>query len=526
MAGSSQDCAWYLPLLQRNRISEQHGHYNEPYGQALSFWLINPQYDLHRDEYLHLDQANHLAWGYLSVPPVTSWISYLILSLGNSVWWIKFFPALFGALTMVVVWKTVEELHGNLFALALSAVAVTFSVILRINILYQPNSLDILCWTLLYFTFIKYIHTEKNSWLWIGAVTFALGFLNKYNIAFLLLGFIPALWLTEHRRIFRNKHFYFSMALALLLVSPNLAWQLQQGLPVFQHLHELASTQLVNVSRVDFLKEQLIYFLGSAFLILAACLSFFCYKPFRKYRVFFWSFLFTLLLFLYFKAKAYYAIGLYPVLIAFGSVYVGRILRRRWKAYLAPILLLMPLLAFLPIFKVVFPVLSPTQIQQQAQQFRDLNLLRWEDGKDHLLPQDFADMLGWRELAGKVDVAYSQIRDKKHTLVLCDNYGQAGAINYYSGHKALKAVSLSADYINWFPIDEVEIKNVILVKDADGQDEDNAKEKLLFQTVTLVGKIENPYAREQGTSIYLLQGAKTSINNLLRAEIEKKRSVF
>ena len=100
---------------------------------VLSFWLINPQYDLHRDEYLHLDQANHLAWGYLSVPPVISWISYLILSLGNSVWWIKFFPALFGALTMVVAWKTVGGLHGNLFALALSAVAVTFSVILRIK---------------------------------------------------------------------------------------------------------------------------------------------------------------------------------------------------------------------------------------------------------------------------------------------------------------------------------------------------------------------------------------------------------
>ena len=100
---------------------------------GLSCWLISPQYDLHRDEYLHLYQAKHLAWGYLSVPPVTSWISYLISSLGNSVWRITFFPALFGALTMVVAWKTVGGLHGNLFALALSAVAVTFSVILRIK---------------------------------------------------------------------------------------------------------------------------------------------------------------------------------------------------------------------------------------------------------------------------------------------------------------------------------------------------------------------------------------------------------
>src|SRR5687768_8510444 len=85
----------------------------------LQYVLISPEYDLQRDEYLHLDQANHLAWGYVSVPPVTSWISYLIKLLGNSVFWVKFFPALFGALTIVVVWKTIEELQGNLFALIL-----------------------------------------------------------------------------------------------------------------------------------------------------------------------------------------------------------------------------------------------------------------------------------------------------------------------------------------------------------------------------------------------------------------------
>jgi hypothetical protein len=38
----------------------------------LQYFLISPEYDLQRDEYLHLDQANHLAWGYLSVPPLTS----------------------------------------------------------------------------------------------------------------------------------------------------------------------------------------------------------------------------------------------------------------------------------------------------------------------------------------------------------------------------------------------------------------------------------------------------------------------
>ena len=87
----------------------------------LQYFLISSSYDLHRDEFLHLDQARHLAWGYLSVPPFTSWISCLINILGGSVFGVKFFPALFGALTIVVVWKAVEELRGSLFAFILSA---------------------------------------------------------------------------------------------------------------------------------------------------------------------------------------------------------------------------------------------------------------------------------------------------------------------------------------------------------------------------------------------------------------------
>src|SRR6185437_4352554 len=88
----------------------------------LQYLLYNPYYDLQRDEYLYLDQANHPAWGYVSVPPVTAWFSAIIQFLGNSVFWVRFFPALFGALTLVVVWKAIEELKGNLYALILGSV--------------------------------------------------------------------------------------------------------------------------------------------------------------------------------------------------------------------------------------------------------------------------------------------------------------------------------------------------------------------------------------------------------------------
>jgi len=136
------------------------------------------------------------------------------------------------------------------------------------------------------------------------------------------------------------------------------------------------------------------------------------------------------------------------------------------------------------------------------------------------MPQDFADMTGWRELANTVDSAYSKIPKNEITLVLSDNYGQAGAVNYYSKYKNINAVSFNADYIYWIRLDKP-IKNVILIKDADDDDPLRIKEKPYFESVTYVGKIKNPYSREKGTSIYLLKGAKVNINNKIATEIEE-----
>lgn len=489
----------------------------------IQYALIDPVYELHRDEFLHLDLARHLAWGYTSVPPVTSWISWIILQLGNGVFWVKFFPALFGALTLLVVWKTIEELKGGWFALMLGAVSVVFSTLLRINTLYQPNSLDILSWTLLYFTIVKYIHSENSKWLWVAAITFAFGFLNKYNIVFLLVGLLPALLITEHRTIFRNKQFYLAMGFALLLMAPNLVWQFQNGFPVFRHLDELVRTQLVNVNRFDFLKEQLLFFAGSLFVVLAAFVAFIVYQPFRRYSIFGWSFLFIIGLFAYLKAKGYYAIGLYPIFIAFGAVYLEKITKGKRSQFIKPAILVIPIILFYPMLQIAFPNRTPEEIRQHEKQYKDFGLLRWEDGKEHDLPQDFADMLGWKELAQKVDMAMGSIADKEHTLLLCDNYGQAGAINYYSKFKNIGAVSMNADYINWFRLDK-EIRHVILVKEAGDDDPARTKESPLFETIERVGEITNEFAREKGTSIFVLKNAKTDINQIIRKEIEERKS--
>ena len=488
----------------------------------LQYILISPEYDLQRDEYLHLDQANHLAWGYVSIPPMTAWISFLIKLLGNGLFWVKFFPALFGALTIVVVWKAIEELNGNLVALILGATSILFSALLRLNTLYQPNSLDVLCWTTLYFVVIKYINSKKTKWLYVGALVFAIGFLNKYNIVFLLIGLFPAILMTEQREVLAKKDLYLAMLLGLLLILPNLLWQYHNQFPVVHHLKELAETQLVNVDTWGFLKSQLLFYIGSLFVIISALYALLFYKPFRAYKVFFGAIIFTLAVFIYFKAKDYYAIGLYPIYIAFGSVFLADMLKNGWKRYLQPVAIAIPVLFFIPMYNVAFPNKSPEYIQQHQKRYKDLGMLRWEDGKDHALPQDYADMLGWKELAHKVDDIYSNLPESGNTLVLCDNYGQAGAINYYT-KKNIRAVSFNADYVNWFDLEQPydHLIRVIEYRDRDSEFEEASQ---YFHTSFVSDSITNPFAREYRTTIYTFLGAKVDINKIIQEEIDETKN--
>lgn len=317
---------------------------------------------------------------------------------------------------------------------------------------------------------------------------------------------------------------YISSLLAFLIVFPNLFWQYKNDFPVINHLKTLAETQLVNVSPAAFLSQQLFFFSGSLFVLIAAFISFFRYSLFRKYQIFFWIYLFTIAIYTFLRAKGYYAIGLYPVLIAFGAVYLEKLLSEGWLRYLRLPAILIPVVIMLPLLYIVLPVLSPEQIVKNTDIYRKSGLLRWEDGENHTLPQDFADMLGWRELANIVDSAFINIEDKENTIIHCDNYGQAGAINYYSKQKYTQAVSMSADYINWYPLDEMEIKNVILVKVITDSDKNREKEMPYFDEITLAGEIKNKYAREYGTKVYLLKGSNISINQVLKQEIEERKN--
>jgi hypothetical protein len=148
-------------------------------------------------------------------------------------------------------------------------------------------------------------------------------------------------------------------------------------------------------------------------------------------------------------------------------------------------------------------------------------MLTLEDGKEYQLPQDFADMQGWKELARKVDSVCVKMPSSVNTLVVCDNYGQAGAINYYS-KQGIKAVSFNADYINWFDLN-IKYDHLIRVKNASERNNELEETSPHFQKSRVSDSITNRFAREYGTTIFSFINAKIDINERIKKEIEEEK---
>jgi len=115
----------------------------------------------------------------------------------------------------MLIWDLVGRLGGNLFAKSFAAVGMLCSALIRLNILFQPNSVDILCFTLVFYTLIRYIQSGKDRWLYFARGKFCLRLFKTNTPLFsFAIGLFPALVLTR-RSIFQNQKSLRSFSLRL-----------------------------------------------------------------------------------------------------------------------------------------------------------------------------------------------------------------------------------------------------------------------------------------------------------------------
>jgi len=399
---------------------------------AVVHMLTNGRYGFHRDELQVLDDARHLALGYVAYPPFTPFVERVSLALfGTSLVGLRFFSVLAQAAVVILSGLMVRELGGRRLAQLVAATSVTISPFALFNgTEFQYGSFDYLWWVLAAYFVIRLLRTDGPCWWLAIGLAIGLGMLTKYTMAFFVAGIVGGVLLTPARRHLRSTWLWCGVALAVLVFLPNLVWQVRHhfvSLDFLRHIH----ARDVGEGRADhFLRDQ---FLTSTNLLaaplwLAGLVYVFASPHGKRLRMIGWMYAIPLALFAISKGRGYYLAPAYPMLFAAGAVWGERwvnSLARGWKRFVLAVEFLslaMGAAAPAAIILPLFPVGSPHKLALRVN-------------------GDLREEIGWPELVATVaQIRDSLPADKRNGVgILAGNYGEAGAIDLYGPARGLPA---------------------------------------------------------------------------------------
>lgn len=490
--------------------------------KLLLHFLTNTRYGLHRDEYLYFAEGQHLDWGFLEVPPMIPFLAKIADLLGGSVSMIRLFPAMVGALTIVLAGQLVKELGGGKRAIIFTSLGLLFSpALLWSNTLFQPVSFNQFLWFLSAFLLVKALKSEQSKyWYWLG-IAGGFAFLTKYSILFCFLGLISGVLLTSHRKVFKTKEPYLAFGIALLIASPNIFWQINHNFPIAAHMEELSESQLVNMNWAAFVVPQFQFFLPFVYVWIAGLVGVFISKKLKPYRFLGFAFLITIGFIGAMSGKAYYTIGAFPILFVFGGLFLEDQILKKMSFGLVGI----SVFTFLLFAPFSLPILPLEKFSKYcrfvANDIGMEGVLRWEGGEIHSITQDVADMHGWEEMVEKTGKFWQSLPDstKATCHLLAGHYGQAGSLNFYGKKYGLPTADcFNGSFTAWCP-NELDFKTQILVTDTYQEGSD------WFHDMVLVDSVENKFARDPGY-IFFRSNPKIDLSEMWRELVREEKRRF
>ncbi|MCX6911852.1 MAG: glycosyltransferase family 39 protein [Verrucomicrobia bacterium] len=369
-----------------------------------------------RDELYFIQAGKRLDWGYVDIGPLTIWMGRLSRELmGDSIFALRFFPAIAGAVMIVLVGLMARELGGGRFAQVLAALAALIAPVWlgAQNNLCLPAT-EPVWWGLCAYFLIRIIKTG-NTRLWVRfGVIAGIGLLNKPSMLFLCAAVTIGLLLTPERKYLFNRWALLG-GLAALLVFGQVFYLHPFNFPIW----------------------------------LAGLVWFFLAKDARPFRVLGWAYLFILGFLLVTKSKIYYLAPVYPFLLAGGAVAIERFINKRRLAWLKAALLALLVAGGLSIAPVVLPVL-PIDKTDAYITASTAGLLKnaWE------VTSTFHDEHGWENQAKVVAEVFRRLSPEEQAdcIIVAGNFGEAGAIDFYGPALGLPpATSTHQNYYFWGP---------------------------------------------------------------------------
>lgn len=481
--------------------------------------VVGGRYGYFRDELYYLACSDHLAFGYVDQPPLSIGLLWIVRRLfGDSLWAIRLPAWLASAGTVFVTGRLARELGGGRVAQVIAALCVLIGpVYLAVGHFYSMNALDVLLWTLCAFAFVRALSSGRASWWIVLGVLLGLGLENKISVLWLGAGIAAALVLTPARRWLATPWPWVAGLIAAALFAPHLVWQIRNGWPTLEFMHNATTRKMTPISPLAFLANEILVQHPVTFPIWAAGLVFLLAAPRSvaqdrlPHRALVWLFAVpALILIASATSRANYLSPAFPIVFAGGSVALGAWLDRArpWtrSAGLAVLLISGAITAPLGL-----PLLRVDSFIAYAQALK-LAPRAEENTRPGLLPQHYADQFGWRELAVKVGEVYFSLSpaERERCAILATNYGRAGAIDFFGRSLGLPpAISGHNNYFLWGPRGYT--GEVMIV--VGGSVEDHAPD---FAEVKQVAATSCRYCMpyEDGVPIYLCRGLKKPLAEL------------
>jgi hypothetical protein len=392
-------------------------------------------YGYQRDELYFISCARHLAFGYVDQPPLIALVTRFVLAtFGDSLYALRLLPALAAAATVVLTGRLARRFGGDLWAQGVAMLGIGLSPFsLAIGNLLTMNAFEPLLWFGAAYLLAKAMETDRFAlWTAFGVVS-GVGLINKYSMFFFLGSCVAGIALSAQRRVLRRPGLLLAAGIALGIAAPTLVWQAQNGWPQLEVLRNAALSKNIDAGPIAFYAQQLLLMSPLAAPLWLAGLYALLFVPaFRAWRWYGYTYVVLSVVYAALQAKIYYLAPIYPVLFAAGGTYAASLAGRvRFATIGIPALLFASGLAIAP---EAFPLL-PLQTFLAYQRVLDVRSVKMEKHPEGIVPQHFADMLGWNALVRTLALAYAALppSERKEAVILTRDYGQASAVDVLGG---------------------------------------------------------------------------------------------
>jgi len=480
---------------------------------ALTFVIhlfANGGYGIFRDELYFIVCGRHLAWGYVDQPPLVPLIAAWSYALAGD--WLTGFrlaPALVLAATVALTAGFTRVLGGGKFAQWLAGLcALAAPILLAQGVFVTTDLFQPLTWLGVAWCIVRLSQSKDERW-WIAlGLIVAFSLWSKYGIVFFIAALAPAALVTPLRASLAKPWLYAGATLGLLLILPNILWQQQHGWPFL----ELGASGVHGKNRVmsplEFFGQQLL--IGGPTLALVWIAGLWQFAKHATYRVFPIAYGSMAIFFIVDHGKANYLMPMYPILFAGGALFWEEVLKVHWARGVALVLVVSMGVMLAPLAMPILPeetfiaYSEALGISPKATAGENLELSR--------LPQHFADMHGWPQMAEKIAAAFAKLspEERSKARFFGSNYGESAAVDVYGARYGLPpALGNHNNYWLWGP------------RGADGSviieiGGTRQKHLELFRSVEQAGELDAPYAMPYETRqpIWIERGLKVPLDKI------------